>query len=90
MAERVSNLEADVKKELPNSQKILLDFKEEHKQRVTQIQQVHAYFFLSGESWIPDREVFTQASPEWRAWSHAVQLEHDRERREAQNKRIEQ
>jgi len=40
MVERLSKLEADVKKDLPNSQKILLDFKEEQKQWVTQIQQV--------------------------------------------------
>jgi len=43
MVVRLSNLEANVKEELPNSQKILLDFKEEHKQRVTQIQQVQTY-----------------------------------------------
>ena len=46
MVLRLLNLEANVKEELPNSQKILLDFKEEHKQRVTLIQQVRTYAFF--------------------------------------------
>ena len=46
MVVRLSNLEADVKEDLPNSRKILLDFKEEHKQRVTGIQQVKTYVFV--------------------------------------------
>lgn len=45
VAERLSSLEADVNEDLPNSQQALLDFKEEHRQRVTHIQQVKSYLF---------------------------------------------
>jgi hypothetical protein len=42
VAERLSSLEADVNEDLPNSRQALLDFKEEHRQRVTHIQQVES------------------------------------------------
>jgi len=47
MAVTLSNLEADIKEEHPNSQKVLLEFIEEHKQRVIQIRQVQGLQSLS-------------------------------------------
>ena len=66
---KLSNL-----KERPNSRRMLLDFKEEQKQRVTQIQQVQTYVFVL-VSQFSDCRVSTKAAPQWDEWFHIVKVE---------------